>query len=534
MKYTTKLILILIFVTGCDESLLNENPPNLVTSQSLFRTRSGFENALSGLYSLVRGEKEGLGGSNALVADMTQNGTDNVVTNHQLSGFTRIAEQWGHINNPTESFYANVFTWLYGIINTSNNLITAANDADDKILDDENRNMVIAEARAIRAWAYRHLTFGWGDVPLNLEPSSGVNIRSDWERVPVATVRKQIISDLKFAENFIPVEPQQAGKITKGAIQTYLAEIYLTIGKADSALFYANTVINTPEYRLITQRYGVSASKPGVPFMDMFQDGNVNRSDGNTEGLWVFQFERNSIGGGENLMRRHHPSRYVNISIGGVSPLQITSERGGNGYGRMSLTKWAIDNYEPGDDRGSHFAIRKFFVLKNADENAPEPADRLPEGYHFGDTIFLDYSEDITASSRARVDWPWSRKVDYADPVDVGGSPSYKDVTYLRLAETYFLKAEAQLALGDPDAAAGTVTGEDVNIDFILDERSRELLLEEHRRYTLLRTGKWMERTALHNRNGGQLISEKDKLFPVPQVVIDANINGEMPQNPGY
>ena len=81
---------------------------------------------------------------------------------------------------------------------------------------------------------------------------------------------------------------------------------------------------------------------------------------------------------------------------------------------------------------------------------------------------------------------------------------------------------------------ASEINAEDVNLDFILDERSRELVTEEHRRHTLLRTGKWLERTRAHNRNGGQLIVERDTLFPIPQAVIDANLTQEMPQNPGY
>jgi hypothetical protein len=74
----------------------------------------------------------------------------------------------------------------------------------------------------------------------------------------------------------------------------------------------------------------------------------------------------------------------------------------------------------------------------------------------------------------------------------------------------------------------------DINIDFILDERSRELVFEEHRRWTLLRTGKWLERVRKYNKNGGQLITERDTVFPLPQVVIDANLTRPMQQNPGW
>ena len=100
--------------------------------------------------------------------------------------------------------------------------------------------------------------------------------------------------------------------------------------------------------------------------------------------------------------------------------------------------------------------------------------------------------------------------------------------------------------MGQPEEAATTinskrarskatpVTAAAINLDVILDERSREVFLEEERRFTLLRTHKWFERTKLYNHCGGELISLRDTLFPIPQSVIDANLTGTMPQNPGW
>src|SRR5690606_9964865 len=236
----------------------------------------------------------------------------------------------------------------------------------------------------------------------------------------------------------------------------------------------------------------------------------------------------------------------ADISIGGVRPLQYTVERGGRGLARNSLTKWAIDLYEPQDHRGSNYAIRKYFILKNATENAPASADRLPPGYKYGDTLYLKWNEDISESSRNRVDWPFSRKYDSTIETNLQEAAQYNDQVYLRLAETYLLKAEAQLLLGAKEDAAQTiniirersnaspVAADSISIDFILDERSRELVFEEHRRYTLLRTDKWLERVRKYNHNGGQLATERDQLFPIPQTVIDANLTEKMTQNPGF
>ncbi|HEY0667376.1 MAG TPA: RagB/SusD family nutrient uptake outer membrane protein [Sphingobacteriaceae bacterium] len=556
------LNIIVAFVTislmqSCSDEWLEENPPHLITTETLYTNLNGFEAGLNGLYSLVRGEREGRDGSTEnLVADIAMIGTDNIVPN-QRGGFGFIALLYNTNNESSNSNLRSVFLWLYQTVNAANTIINQAEKGAD--IDwsgaggtpEVNKNRVIAEAKALRAWAYRHLTFCWGDVPLNLEESLGSNIKTDWARTPRAEVRKQMKADWLAAEPYLDVAPKVRGRISKGAVQHYLSELYLTIGKPDSALIWANKVINTPAYKLITNRYGVKANKPGVAFMDMFYEGNANREEGNTEALWVWQWEYNVVGGGENgsIMRRYHnaTSHHVQIKINNVVPLQKTPERGGIGIGREQPTKWAIDLYEPQDDRGSNYAIRKYYILRTAAENAPAPADKLPPGYKYGDTIKLVWKNDLTGLGNGLVNnYPFIRKYDTTDPLTDPLRGSYNDQTYLRLAETYLLKAEAQLKLNDKPGAASTIniirrrskasdiSASDVTLDFILDERSRELIGEEHRRYTLLRTGKWLERVKKYNFRGGQTAAARDTLYPIPQVVIDANLTEIMPQNPGF
>jgi hypothetical protein len=548
-KFRLAIILFtIILFTGCSEDWLKEEPPHLITTTSIYSNYNGFITGLNGLTSLVREERTRLGGN-----DMFVNGTDNMVANlaTNIAEFATLTQDWNLTTAETTVIVEN-FAWLYSVINAANTVLTQVETRDDvdwtigPASAEENKNRVIAEAKAIRAWAYRHLTFLWGDVPLNLEESSGSNIKTDWVRTSVAEVRAKMKSDWLFAEQYLTVEPRIGGSITKGAVEHYLSELYLVEDNPDSALFWANKCINTPEYRLVTNRYGVKADEPGVPFMDMFYDGNTLRRQGNTESLWSWENEYGITGSGGSLVRRWHSSRYDLISIGGVQPLQITVERGGRGIARMSFTKWALDIYEPQDDRFSQTAVRKYFILSDASQNSPAPADRLPPGYHYGDTIKLDWSQDITPTYRNVFTWPFSRKFESALPNDLTASRSYDDQIYLRLADTYLLKAEAQFLLGNAEGAAQTiniirarshaspVTAAQINMDFILEERSRELFLEEHRRYTLLRTGTWLERVRAYNKNGGQTATERELLMPIPQSVIDANLTSPMPQNPGY
>ena len=561
LLYKSAVLTALFFVAGCAEDWLNEEPPHLISTESLYTTLEGFETGLNGLYQLVRQEREGgesatdaKGGSNQLRYELSATGTDNMCAN-RLDRFSILATYWGDRNSPENPELRDHFIWLYKVVNAANTIINNAQSKDNVdwrgggLTPAENRDRVIGEAKAIRAWAYRHLTYMWGDVPLSLQESLGSTIRTDWTRTPVTQVRQQIIADLLFAEKSIPIQPTVRGKITRGAVQTYLAEMYLVLDKPDSAFFFADKAVSTPEYALITQRFGVNAAKDGTPFSDMFLEGNANREDGNTEALWVWQWGYIDQGGGRNIMRRWTGSEYHELVVDGVKALTITEERGGRSQARFSMTKFAMDLYESQDDRVSPFILRKFFILKDAAGNAPYAADKLPPGYAYGDTLWLDWSHDIEYAGPGFIpyrDWPYSIKFDGCNPIDVRSTESNKDQPYLRIAETYLLKAEAELMLGQAGQAAETINilrrranaseinAGDVDLDFILDERSRELLLEEHRRYTLLRTNKWLERTRLYNKNGGQNISDRDILFPIPQIVIDANLTQPMPQNPGW
>lgn len=544
------IVVIITLLASCSTDYLEERPPNLFSSELLLQDYKGFEAALNGLYNIARHarwQSEKI--ENAI------DGTDNFCPNR---GRSDIFQFWGSVNSPDDDDLAEIWAWLYEIIYSANNIITFSEEegidwAGGSGSPEENKNRIVAEARALRAWSYRRLAWSWGDVPLST--SLIKTIVTDWERAPVEEVRSQIIADFKWAQEYVPTEASLQGRITKGAVQTFLAESYLTVNKPDSALYWADQCINNDAYQLVTERYGVFQDDPGgSPYGDMFKhtpdQGNQNREDGNTEALWVWQFKLyDPLDGQGHEMSRAITGEYNLIRQDKLS-LQFTYARGGRGKSYFTPTRYWITSYEDQDDRAQNYIMRKYFILKTAEQNAPgNGADKLPdETYSYGDTIWLDWSEENqpTAEHNHVANWPFSRKGEGTDPDDMAADFAWSDQIYLRLADTYLLKAEAQFKLGLLDDAAATIniirersnatpiTGADVTLDFILDERNRELIVEEDRRYTLLRTHTWLDRVAKYNKYGGELISPRDTLFPIPQTVIDANLTGPFPQNPGW
>ena len=79
--------------------------------------------------------------------------------------------------------------------------------------------------------------------------------------------------------------------------------------------------------------------------------------------------------------------------------------------------------------------------------------------------------------------------------------------------------------------------GEANLLDYLLDERIRELYGEECRHFVLRRTGKYYERVVKYNNNPANPtlhIQPHHVLWPIPQSEIDINIGNAWEQNPGY
>src|SRR5690606_14390579 len=170
----------------------------------------------------------------------------------------------------------------YQFINNANTIINAVG---------EQNPAAAAEARFFRAYAYNTLVTLWGDVPLLTE---SIDVPTfNYTRTAVADIDMVIEEDLEYAITNLPNvgEARSESRINKDMARHLAAEAYLRMGERDASYFAkaeksATDIIEGGKYRLIEARYGKYLAEGGDYYRDMFRQGNMRRSEGNTEAIW--------------------------------------------------------------------------------------------------------------------------------------------------------------------------------------------------------------------------------------------------------
>lgn len=455
------------------------------------------------------------------------------------------------------------FLWekLYAIINSANVIINSDNaGAAEK-----------AEAEFFRAYGYNLLVTLWGPVPLVTESTS--TPRTDYTRTPVEEIDKVIADDLKDAVENLPAvgKTKTQNRINKDCARILAAEALLRMGKDKEAEDMVSPVITEGNYKLIEARYGKFLSDAGDYYSDMFRWGNQRRSQGNTEGIWVAQMEYNNTVNGGTIDSPQQRRNWV-AAFHKISGMTNADSLGGRGNGRLRLSNYVkYGIYQEGDIRNSNHNIRRILYYNKPGFSADI---WVKDGYQVDEGTAGAQQIHVQTGDRAywhekdtlNVMYPHPTKWGGYDPTDDFGYALVKDWPVMRLADAYLLRAEARIKQNNKSGAAadinalrdrafkayraetgnvnaGRVSDADMTIDFLLDERIRELVGEENRRYTLCRTGKLAERVQMmmtkwaekaDNKKITGFDANKHCLLPLPLSDIQLNKDAELKQNPGY
>jgi starch-binding outer membrane protein, SusD/RagB family len=550
MKHINKvgIWLLVAMCMSCGKNFLKEKPLDFESSDEAFTTLSDFQASVYDLYNLTRSEFF----TDQSFMDYLE-GTD-MIFNGEGKGGDRMGD-YAVALNPTGSAALTHWTNLYKIVSEANTILSRLPSSKVAATDQPK---IEADAMFFRALAYRSLAYLYGDVPLVL--TEVTSPKTDFVRAPKADVYKQAIADLTFAATTLPdISAVQDGEISNLAADHLLAEVYLANGQYDSSIIAASIVINNPNMAFMTNRFGTRTNIPADVYWDLFQRGNQNRSTGNKEGIWVMQFEADVPGGGElstaaegYMLEYYTVPWFGGYTVNGEHPfLWPTNDftEGGVGIGWGITTAYFSDTIWKSDFttdmRNSNYNFVRVWTYNN-----PATPD------YYGQTVATENPPPgVTAPSRSFYPYQGKSTTPADHPANeltsggglaLFGGPTYADQYMFRLSETYLIRAEAHLGAGDKVSAASDintvraranaspVASANVTIDYILDERLRELGVEEKRRLTLGRLGMVYSRTVLDNPYNAGDIQPFNNLFPIPASEIERNIGAKLTQNPGY
>ncbi|MGA8852681.1 MAG: RagB/SusD family nutrient uptake outer membrane protein [Christiangramia sp.] len=522
------LILITIAVcTSCQDDFLEDKLLSDTSVDFLYSSPEGLESAVVGLYSLNRGIYENNNFNGAIPLVLQGKNDLSVGITGEVSLFSRLL--WGASlgDAGTALIYNPYWETYYRIIDRSNAIIKGAENLTD--VDEDRRNQILAEAKAMRANSYFILYRLFNNIFITTEPTTPENAfdvpqdKSSEEEI-FALLR----SDLDFAIENLDPNPAEFGRWSEGAARHVRAKVAMWEEDYTEAAAQADAVINSGNHSLVATE-------------QVFAD-DLNHS----ETLFAVNFELQTIGGGGP-----HIMNWSTVSSYADAPGLVQSvENGGAGVGFLSLNNYAIDllNEDPNDERrdGTYY----IFEYEYNDEAT------LPAGKEIGEPLDL-YVNSETDQNEFMLYYRRQNPgvIKFLDAtVEPTDRNHFKNVMVYRLAETYLIGAEAHMMLGNTAKGleylnavrtrANTAEVSTLDLQAILDERARELAFEGQRWYHLKRLGLLYDFLLDHMNNDNMnesypegnpknILREYMENWPIPQQQIDL-LGPNYPQNDGY
>lgn len=505
-------------------------------TESYYSTAAGFDAVMNASYEPLRtfyGQERGL--------TMTAFGTDEFTKG--ADGSFKYFNDYTPQLNAGDSYVRGTWDDFYRAINTVN---VAIDKAPTAAIPEATKAVRVGEARFLRALYYFDLVRIYGDIPLTLKPTTAPSTEAT--RDPAAKVYDAIIADLTAAESALPVSQSQYGRATKGAAQHMLAKVYLTraaSGDMARAADWGKKVIASGTYSLLPK----------------YSDLWLITNERNREVIFSVQFTADPLTTGPgNSAHLYFLMEYD------VRPGMLRDVANGRPFKRFKSTDWLLGLWDRSKDTRYDDTYLNVWYSNNA-ASIPKDASGKPK-FALGDTAIWLPGVEITAAERAaraakgyeiytpsqytqRI-FPSVKK--FIDPTrtSVNETRGQRDWVIARLGETYLLVAEALVRDGKAAEAvpyvnavrqraakpgvapsAMDVTASQLTLDFILDERSRELAGEGMRWFDLVRTGKLLERVNKYNPEAAAGIQPFHVLRPIPTTQIE-RVTTEFKQNPGY
>ena len=530
---------------GCVD--LKEAPVTQITS-AYYNTPAGFDAAVNAMYQPMRNWLPLERGST-----MTVFGTDEYTKG--ADGSYKFFNDYTAQLNGDVDFIRDTWFEFYRGINTINTVIAAAPTAN---VADAVKATRVGEAKFLRALYYFWLVRTYGDIPLYTEPV--LTVTTETNREPVAKVYDQIIKDLTEAEAALPDKAAQIGRADKPAVQHLLGEVYLT---------RAGAAASSPDFALAAAKLSQVANNSRFALVPKYGDLWRIDNEVNSEVVFSIQFTADPLTTGSgNKLHLYWTPAYD------LEPGMLRDIANDRPFRRWRQTKWLLALWDRTKD-SRYEEMHKVVWISNNPNNIPKDAAGKPK-YAVGDTaVYMPGLPTIPAAMRAATRYKLYGEDEYTDAMfpnlnkyldptrtSTNQEEGQRDHPIFRLANTYLMLGEALIRDGKVNeglvwinkvrtraakpgmAAAMQVTAADLAtcssgsdpIEWILDERARELTGETTRWFDLKRTGRLvgpLSRVKKWNPQAAPNIQDFHALRPLPNVEI-LNSTGNMKQNPGY
>ncbi|WP_162126498.1 RagB/SusD family nutrient uptake outer membrane protein [Flavobacterium phycosphaerae] len=513
MKTTLKrvsLVAAILLMVSCSQEL-DQKPLIGDTLENLLQNNP---EAVKGLVSKMYGTfaltgPSGPGSSDIVANDAGETGFLRGIINLQDFTADDMKNRWGDdgldqlttTSNWTQNnkFFRYLFDRVYYTVPQTTNLINALSNTNGP-----DKELYVSELRFLRALAYYYMIDCFGKGILITTENYGTA-----DPLPEAS-RTQLFnyveSELLAIEDKLP-QTNQYGRANKATARMLLAKLYLNAevytgaARYDDALIYVDKVITEGGYSLatnFTQNFsGDNNTSPEIIF-PLIADAISSQSYGNTTYL-------------------------VN--------------------GSLNSETMTLSAYGATEGWGGHRATKAWYSLFGDLATSPDARAQLfwTTGHSYEMTNYKTWTDGYPCTK--------FRNSNFTGPT-TPTSFSSTDFPLFRLADAYLMYAECVLRGGGGSMTqafdyvkavrnrsnAPAITMADLTLDFILDERGRELNFEGHRRSDLIRFGKFTGGSYLWpwkgNAVNGTSIPDTYKLFPIPLTALDANPN--LTQNPGY
>ncbi|GGG04389.1 RagB/SusD family nutrient uptake outer membrane protein [Pontibacter amylolyticus] len=373
-----------------------------------------------------------------------------------------------------------------------------------------------AEARFLRALSYWHALDLYGNVPFVTEEDRVGSFLP--EQTTRADLFSYVESELLAIENELGEPGFEYGRADKAAAWTLLAKLYLNAevytgqGKFAEAATYSKKVIDAGRYQLEAEY------------------GHLFLADNHTSSEIIFPITfdgmRTTTWGGMTYLVHAPVGGNMNAASFGIN----------GGWGGLRTTKSIVELFP------STNATPDERAMFHTDGQSLEISDifTFTEGYPI--TKYKNVNRAGIAGSdpsgnHPDTDFPMFRLADvylmYAEAVLRGGGGSAADA----LGYVNQLRRRAYTdAAGNVRGNGGTISQGQLTLDFIINERARELKWEGHRRTDLIRFNRFTSATYVWPWKGGvpegKGVEEFRSLYPIPSTDLTANPN--LTQNPGY